>query len=966
MLSINWSDVVSTITQIRGYLIAIGVIIAIAVIVIIACMKLPKAKKFLIRRQSVVAMTAGVVVVLNLICTGPMYTLLSLVSGTGTLTEATAADAEKLGEEIAEEGIVLLKNEDHVLPFSGSKNLNVFGWASVAPCYGGTGSGALNDTYHIVDLLEGLKNAGFDTNTKLSDFYKSYREERPVVGMWEQDWTLPEPPAADYTEDMINEARDFSENAVIVLTRAGGEHIDLPQDVTEVNYTDNSDAYEDFPAGTHYLEPSQSERDMIELVCSNFDNVVLVYNGANVMELSVADEYEQIKGAVWCPGTGNSGFNALGRIFSGEVNPSAKAADTFVKDLTAAPGWNNFGDFQYDNMDEFTISDSDPYVPGTVPHFVNYTEGIYVGYKFYETAAAEGLINYDEIVQYSFGHGLSYTTFTQEMGEISKDADGTISFDVTVTNTGNAAGKEIVEVYYNPPYTSGGIEKASANLAAFGKTDMLEPGASQTLTLSFTEEDMASYDVDGEGCYVLESGDYEISINTDSHNIIDSQTYTVENTVVYDEDHARSTDNTAAVNRFDFAKGKIAYLSRENNFANYEEAMAGPSTYSMPEEDKAVFINNSNFEPGEDENAEMPTTGADHNMELIELRGADYDDERWDALLDQMTIDEMVNMIALGGYQTAEAKSIGKIATTDCDGPAALNNNFTGVGSIGFPAELMIANSWNEDLAYAYGESIGEMAEEMNVSGWYAPAMNIHRSAFGGRNFEYYSEDSTLSGIIAASTVNGAKSHGVYAYIKHFALNEQETNRWEMLCTWADEQAMREIYLKPFELCVKNGGTTAIMSSYNYIGSQWAGASSPLLIDVLRNEWGFQGIVLTDYFADFGYMDAARSIYNGGSACLINRDVVTNYVTDTDNPTTVQHMRRACHDVLYTAVNSRGFEEENITTGLMIWQIILIAADVLIAALLILLEIFTIRKYITKKNEEKIVITEKPEENSQE
>lgn len=966
MLSINWSDVVSTITQIRGYLIAIGVIIAIAVIVIIACMKLPKAKKFLIRRQSVVAMTAGVVVVLNLICTGPMYTLLSLVSGTGTLTEATAADAEKLGEEIAEEGIVLLKNEDHVLPFSGSKNLNVFGWASVAPCYGGTGSGALNDTYHIVDLLEGLKNAGFDTNTKLSDFYKSYREERPVVGMWEQDWTLPEPPAADYTEDMINEARDFSENAVIVLTRAGGEHIDLPQDVTEVNYTDNSDAYEDFPAGTHYLEPSQSERDMIELVCSNFDNVVLVYNGANVMELSVADEYEQIKGAVWCPGTGNSGFNALGRIFSGEVNPSAKAADTFVKDLTAAPGWNNFGDFQYDNMDEFTISDSDPYVPGTVPHFVNYTEGIYVGYKFYETAAVEGLINYDETVQYSFGHGLSYTTFTQEMGEISKDADGTISFDVTVTNTGTAAGKEVVEVYYNPPYTSGGIEKASANLAAFGKTDMLEPGASQTLTLSFTEEDMASYDVEGEGCYVLESGDYEISINTDSHNIIDSQTYTVGNTVVYDEDHARSTDNTAAVNRFDFAKGKIAYLSRENNFANYEEAMAGPSTYSMPEEDKAVFINNSNFEPGEDENAEMPTTGADHNMELIELRGADYDDERWDTLLDQMTIDEMVNMIALGGYQTAEAKSIGKIATTDCDGPAALNNNFTGVGSIGFPAELMIANSWNEDLAYAYGESIGEMAEEMNVSGWYAPAMNIHRSAFGGRNFEYYSEDSTLSGIIAASTVNGAKSHGVYAYIKHFALNEQETNRWEMLCTWADEQAMREIYLKPFELCVKNGGTTAIMSSYNYIGSQWAGASSPLLIDVLRNEWGFQGIVLTDYFADFGYMDAARSIYNGGSACLINRDVVTNYVTDTDNPTTVQHMRRACHDVLYTAVNSRGFEEENITTGLMIWQIILIAADVLITALLILLEIFTIRKYKTKKNEEKIVITEKPEENSQE
>lgn len=966
MLSINWSDVVSTLTQIRGYLIAIGVIIVVGIIVMIGCMKLSAAKKFLIRRQSIVAMVVGVAVVLNLICTGPMYTLLSLVSGTGTLTEATAADAEELGEEIAEEGIVLLENEDNVLPFSDNQNLNVFGWASVAPCYGGTGSGALNDNYHIVDLLEGLNNAGFETNAELSDFYEAYREDRPEVGMWEQDWTLPEPPAEEYTEEMMNNAKEFSENAVIVLTRAGGEHIDLPQDVTQVNYTDNSEQYEDFPAGTHYLEPSQSELDMIELVCSNFENVVLVYNGANVMELTVADEYEQIKGAVWCPGTGNSGFNALGRIFSGEVNPSAKAADTFVRDLTSSPSWNNFGDFQYDNMDEFTIADTDPYVPGTVPHFVNYTEGIYVGYKFYETAAAEGLLNYDEAVQYSFGHGLSYTTFSQEMGAVNKDADGNISFDVIVTNTGTVAGKEVVESYYNPPYTNGGIEKSSANLITFDKTDMLEPGASQTLTLSFTEEEMASYDAIGEGCYVLEAGDYEISINSDAHNIIDSQTYTVDSTVVYDENHARSTDETAAVNQFDFAKGELTYLSRENNFANYEAAVAAPTTNSMPEADKAVFVNNSNFEPEEAENAEMPITGADNSMELVELRGADYNDERWDALLDQMTIDEMVNMIALGGYQTAEAKSIGKIATTDCDGPAALNNNFTGVGSVGFPAELMIANSWNEDLAYAYGECIGAMADEMNVSGWYAPAMNIHRSAFGGRNFEYYSEDSTLSGIIAASTVEAAKSHGVYAYIKHFALNEQETNRWEMLCTWADEQAMREIYLKPFELAVKEGGTTAIMSSYNYIGSEWAGASSSLLIDVLRNEWGFEGIVLTDYFADFGYMDAARSIYNGGSTCLINRDVVTNYVTDTDNATTVQHMRRAAHDVLYTAVNSRGFEAENMETGMMSWQIILIAADVILAALMILLEVFTIRKFKAKKEAEKIVIVENPEETAQE
>ena len=657
--------------------------------------------------------------------------------------------------------------------------------------------------------------------------------------MFAQDWTLPEPPAETYSDEMMENAREFSENAMIVLTRAGGEQTDLPRTLTGVTYNNNSEDYEDFPEGTHYLEPSQSERNMIDLVCRNFDNVILVYNGANTMELQIADEYEQIKSVLWVPGTGQNGFNALGEILSGEVNPSAKTADTFVRDLTATPNWNNFGDYEYDNMDEFVISESDPYVPGALPHFVNYTDGIYVGYKFYETAAEEGLIDYEELVQYPFGYGLSYTDFTQEMGEMVTGEDGTISFDVTVTNTGDVAGKDVVEVYYNPPYTNGGIEKASANLIAYDKTDMLEPGASQTLSISISAEDMASYDDEENGCYVLEEGEYVISINSDSHTVIDSQTYEVESTIVYDENNARSTDLVAAQNQFDFAKGELTYLSRENGFENYEEAVAAPATYSMPEADKAGFVNNSNFEPEEDPDAQMPTTGAKNNISILDLRGADYDDEKWEMLLDNLTIDEMVEMIALGGYQTAPAKSIDKIATTDCDGPAALNNNFTGVGSIGFPAGVMLANCWNEDLAYAFGENIGLMADDMNVSGWYAPAMNIHRSAFAGRNFEYYSEDALLSGKCAVNAVSGAWSQGVYAYIKHFALNDQETNRWEMLCVWADEQAIREIYLKPFEMCVKDGDATAVMSSYNYIGNQWAGACSPLLINVLR--MGLQG-----------------------------------------------------------------------------------------------------------------------------
>jgi len=950
MLELNWSDVVSTLTQIRGYLIAIGIIIVIAVVAMIACLKLAAHKKFIIRTQAFVAMIVGIAVVVNMICVGPMYTLLSLASGRGTLTEKSIESAENLAQEIAEEGIVLLKNNEQMLPLSNNKNLNVFGWASIAPCYGGTGSGALNDSYQFVDLLEGLSNSDFNINEELSDFYRGYAEERPEIGMFEQDWTLPEPPVDTYPKDMIENAKEFSENALIVLTRAGGEQTDLPRTLTGVTYNNNSEEYEDFPEGTHYLEPSQSERNMIDLVCQNFENVILVYNSANTMELGIADEYEQIKSVLWVPGTGNYGFNALGEILSGEINPSAKTADTFVRDLTATPSWNNFGDYEYENMDEFTVSEDDPYVPGAVPHFVNYTEGIYVGYKFYETASEEGLLNYEDIVQYPFGYGLSYTTFTQEMGEMIINENGDISFDVTITNTGTVAGKDVVEVYYDPPYTNGGIEKASANLIAYDKSELLEPGQSQTLNISFNAEEMASYDDTEEGHYVLEEGEYVISINSDSHTVIDSEIYRVDSTVVYDESNARSTDLVAAHNQFEFAEGDITYLSRANGFENFEEAIAAPVSYSMPEEAKTGFVNNSNFEPEEDPNLEMPTTGAKNDISILELRGADYDDERWEELLDNLTIDEMVELIALGGYQTAPAKSIDKIATIDCDGPAALNNNFTGVGSIGFPAGVMLANSWNEDLAYAFGENIGIMADDMNVSGWYAPAMNIHRSAFGGRNFEYYSEDPYLSGRSAVNAISGAWSEGVYAYIKHFALNDQETSRWEMLCVWADEQAIRELYLKPFEMCVKDGGATAVMSSYNYIGNQWAGASSPLLINVLREEWGFNGSVLTDYFADFGFMDAERAIYNGGSSCLINRDIDTNYITNTDSPTTVHHMREACHDVLYTAVNSRGFEEENMTTGPMIWQVIMVVSDVLIGILLIVFEILFVRKgYLKRK-----------------
>ena len=556
MLAINMDDVINVLNSCKPYLIALGVVLALAIVVTVACMKLKKPVKKLVRKEAWIAFLLAVVVIVNLICFIPMSSMISLAMGNGTITDETSDESTALVQEIAEEGIVLLKN-DGTLPLAADSNLNVFGWASTNPCYGGTGSGALSDAYPTVSLLQGLEDAGFNLNTELSDFYTAYRADRPEVGMWAQDWTLPEPTADSYTDEMMANAKEFSDTAMVVITRVGGEGADLPTDVSKVTYTDNSTEYKDFEAGEHYLQLDRTERDMLDLVCSNFDNVIVVYNGANAMELGFINEYSQIKSAIWCPGTGQSGFEALGEIVAGTVNPSGKTSDTFVADLTATPTWNNFGYFKYDNMDEYAYT-SNNFKTGeeetALPSFVNYVDGIYVGYRFYETAAAEGLINYDDTVVYPFGYGLSYTTFTQEMGAISED-NGTISFDVTVTNTGDVAGKDVVEVYYNPPYTNGGIEKASANLIQFEKTEVLQPGDSQTITVSFDAEDMASYDTYGAGCYVLEAGDYQISINSDSHNVIDSQTYTVASTVTYDESNPRSTDETAAVNSLLTQKG---------------------------------------------------------------------------------------------------------------------------------------------------------------------------------------------------------------------------------------------------------------------------------------------------------------------------------------------------------------------------------------------------------------------------
>lgn len=951
MLQINIDDVMNIVKLCAPYLIGLGIVLAAIIAVFIACRKKIGAKKYLIRSQGIMAMVLALIITVNLICWGPMASLISLATGSGTITEETSNKATELCTEIAEEGIVLLKNDSSLLPLKADANLNVFGWASTNPCYGGTGSGSLSDAYETVSLLKGLEDAGFKLNNALSDFYKEYRADRPSVGMWAQDWTLPEPVKTSYSQEMLSGAKSFSDTAMVVITRVGGEGADLPSDVSKVTYTDNSKDYKDFEAGDHYLQLSKTEKDLVDLVCSNFDNVILVYNGANAMELGFLNEYKQIKSAIWCPGTGQSGFEALGEIISGDINPSGKTSDTFVKDLTKTPEYNNFGSFTYDNMADFSgkaFKGEDTY-----PSFVNYVDGIYVGYRFYETAAEEGLIDYDNTVVYPFGYGLSYTGFTQKMGALT-EADGMITFDVTVTNTGEVAGKDVVQVYYNPPYTNGGMEKASANLAAFKKTGLIKPGESETITISFGTEDMASYDSTGTGGYVLDAGDYGISIRNDSHRIIEEQTMNVPSQIVYNESNPRSTDEVAAVNQFKEAKGDLKVLSRADGFSNYKEVTAPPKTMTMPEEYKKTFVNNKNYDPKDynDPADEMPVTGAKNGLTLASMRGLPYDDPQWEKLLDQLTVTEMDTMVAIGGYQTSAAKSVKKVGTVDCDGPASINNNFTGVGSIGFPSAVMIACTWNEDIAKAFGESIGAMADEMDVSGWYAPAMNTHRSAFGGRNFEYYSEDGLLGGKMAASALKGAEEHGVYGYIKHFALNDQETNRLSMLCTWSEEQAIREIYLKPFEIAVKEGGAKAVMSSFNYIGTEYAGASSALLKTVLRGEWGFQGFVLTDYFGGYGYQNADQEIRNGNDAMLVAYDTETNHLKDTESATSIKAMRQSAKNIMYTVVNSRAYEGNNAKGGLMSWQMLAIGIDVILAAGLVYLELFMWKRYKAKRESE--------------
>lgn len=950
MIRVEMEDVLAVLQLCKPYIIGMLAAVIIGAGVMIACRKMSKSRRFLVRGNAGIAMLLAIIACVNMICFGPMSTLIGLASGSGTLSAQTNEESAQVAETIMEEGIVLLDNEG-ILPLSGTQNLNLFGWEAVNPAYGGAGSGGINELYDIVSLVQGIQNAGFSVNQDLIDFYEGYGTDKPEMSIQKQSWTLPEPPVSAYPEELIQEAKEYSDVAAIVISRKAGEgHNDIPMDVSKSSYDDNSADYEDFPAGEHYLQLSQTEQDMVEMVCANFNEVVVIYNGANQFELGFAKEYDSIKAVVWCPGPGNVGFNALGKVLNGETNPSGRTPDTFVYDMTAAPWWNNGEKADYTNLAELAVEGMNSGKPQIfAPAFTNYVEGIYVGYKFYETAAQEGILDYGRTVQYPFGYGLSYTTFEQKMGEL-KESEGKISVDVTVTNTGETAGKDVVELYFNPPYENGGIEKATANLVEFAKTELLAPGQSQTLTLSIAAEDMASYDHKKEKAYVLEAGDYILSVNSDSHTILDQKVYQVPQTKVYSQEDKRESDQIAVTNVFDEEAGDVVYLSRADQFANLDVAAAAPESLELKEPYLSEYHLNSDFDKTTylDDNDTMSVTGAKNGMKLSDMRGADYDDPRWEALLDQLTVDEMTGMISMSGYQTPAIDSVGKIGTLDFDGPAAINNNFTGVGSIGFPIEVVIASTWNKDLAKGWGSCMGKMSREMGAHGWYAPGMNTHRTPFGARNYEYFSEDGLLAGMIGANAVAGAMEQGVYSYIKHFALYE---GNGKMVSVWSNEQAIREIYLKPFEISVKRGGANAVMVSWSFIGHRWTGENSGLMNTVLRGEWGFRGMALTDFFRNngHGFMNADAALANGVDAMLSTFDGPENNVADRSHPTSVRQMRNACKNVMYTVVSSWAYDGDGAEGGMERWKKAAIGVDVVLFAGLLFVEAIVIKGYKKRK-----------------
>ena len=868
----------------------------------------------------------------------PHADILNILLSKGDVTSESAVQAAQatadITEEVESEAVILLKNEGSALPLGTDSKVNVFGsTAGNNFSFGGTGSGA-GDESKNVGFYQGLENAGIQANPTLKAFYDANAKssQQQALGLVGTDWNLYELPQSDYDQSLIDDAKSYSDTAIVVFTRKGGEGYDLPIDMAD---------YEGSEAGRSYLQLTPNEEALLDMAEKNFGRVVVVLNSPNPMELGRMDD-EAVDAVLWVGTPGATGCNAIGKVLAGEVNPSGKTVDTFAYDLKSAPSYYNAGDFSYSNTIEAgnaaIFAGTGDAATGNLPnYYVNYAEGIYVGYRYYETAAADGFIDYDSTVQYPFGYGLSYTTFDQKLDDVTDDGK-TITATVTVTNTGSVAGKQVVEIYAAAPYTTGGIEKSSVVLAGFDKTKLLEPGESQTLEVSFAREDLASYDYTGVkaegGAYVLEAGDYGIQLQTDSHNVVDKKTIHVDSDVIYDDAHdgKRESDHVEAKNRFDAAgsDADLTYVSR----ADWAGTMPTERTPVSSEASEKILDALNNKEPLDNSETEDITFGAKNGLKLSDMRGLDYADPQWDKLLDQGTLDEMKILVGNAGWMTAGVKSVDKPALVECDGPNGINNIIGRVNGTQLTGQSNLGYTWNTELAARVGELFGQEAKALNIAGVYAPAADMHRSAFGGRNYEYVSEDALLTGKIVAAEAKAIQGQGVYCYLKHFAVNDQETHRADSggLVTWLNEQSLREIYLRPFEICVKEAGNTGMMSSYNRIGATPVAESKELLTDVLRGEWGFQGAVITDCTMAADTSDVNYSVRAGN-------DLNLNYLQDTkmtaDTTETAaghQALRRATKNVLYMVANSDALESTHnldmpsaVRNGCIVFDVVAIA-----------------------------------------
>ena len=860
------------------------------------------------------------------------------------------ANAQAMNLKVAQEGFVLLKNEASALPLKKGAKISVFGKNSVNLSYGGSGSGGF-DTSNNQELYASLTGAGFVTNPTLKAFYEDNGKSGPARSANSSDLdsgsnqriATAETPQSKYTDQVKNSYASYNDAALVVITRIGGEGFDLPryQGTTEGAVS----------ADSHYLELDQNERDLLSAVCgAGFEHVIVLFNIPSSFEATFLTDpayaafADKIDAAVWIGFTGSNGITALGEILNGTVNPSGRLVDTWAADFSRNPAFQNFGTGHTDQT-------TDQYDLGMY-YSVDYEEGIYVGYRYYETRGyTDGEDWYKANVVFPFGYGLSYTTFDWEVGEPSAaafDADTVVTVPVTVRNSGSAAGKDVVQLYASAPYTAGGIEKAHKVLVGYAKTKLLQPGEQDTVTVSFTPYDAASYDyrdANGNGFngYELEAGEYTLYVSRSAHEEVKAIALTLDEDIQIGEDPVTGNE---VVNRFTDAEGYLdsdwqldTVLSR----ADWEGTWPTPQTDAthttapdLAEQIKDIEHNN----PTDFDEEDAPWFGEDVVSKLRDLLPetaaadykaiVDYDDERWEEILDACNEDEMLALINNGAYHTLALENVGLPSTIHGDGPSGFTcfmNSEQINGTCQYVSEPVMAATWNaallEELGKAMGEEgiLGDKATGQPYSSIYAPGVNIHRSPFGGRCSEYFSEDPFLSGVMAGAEIRGLQSKGVVPMLKHFAANEQETHRsigGDL--SWVTEQSLREIYLKSFELAVKQGETRGVMSSFNRIGARWTGGDYRLITEILRNEWGFKGTVICDFNTIPQYMVPRQMFYAGGDLDLAT--LTTSMWTDADTSENGDAivLRNATKNILYSFVNSNAMNAEVVGYNPPLWH----------------------------------------------